>query len=279
VILVSNIRRAVNDKSTKELLSLALRTQLCKHGFTGQLIHVATQTDQIVRSEMLENLSLPEDTDVLGCALARNAFTRNKLTRDFFHGIALEDLPVNQHNVSLLASSSSSSQDAGKLRFEYPVFTVSSIDFQKGLGTRPEDGGPIVFNDILLTDVPALRGLLSKISSDFRSWTVSRKVGDLLLEHAPITSAQPQAQSQAEADTAAPPSTSDTPTKPKITGKRKAVPNEMASKRAKVTKAAAKSPVSSAVTSSVPSTAVPSAVSPTPTPTSPTRALGVIVID
>ena len=49
MVLVSNICRAINDKSTKEVLTMPLRTQLCRKGRLGELVHVATQSDVLVR--------------------------------------------------------------------------------------------------------------------------------------------------------------------------------------------------------------------------------------
>jgi hypothetical protein len=60
VFLVSNIKRAVNDKTTKDLMTLEMRKTLLMTGKLGQLAFVATQSDELVPSEIIENLRLPE---------------------------------------------------------------------------------------------------------------------------------------------------------------------------------------------------------------------------
>jgi len=84
VWVASNIKRAVNDKTTKDLLSLDLRRELLTRGKVGQLCFIATQTDVLFRSEIVQNLKLSEETSLLDCASARNAFTKKRVTEDFF---------------------------------------------------------------------------------------------------------------------------------------------------------------------------------------------------
>jgi len=66
---VSNIRRAVNDKSTKDMMPPSLRARLLDEGRPGALAFVATQTDVLVRSEIADNLNLPRKSSVERCAL------------------------------------------------------------------------------------------------------------------------------------------------------------------------------------------------------------------
>eukprot|EP00967_Tisochrysis_lutea_P042049 scaffold50612_cov17-Tisochrysis_lutea.AAC.1 len=61
-VQVSNIRRAVNDKSTKDMMPPALRQRLLNEGRPGALAFVATQTDVLVslpHFEYLERQPLP----------------------------------------------------------------------------------------------------------------------------------------------------------------------------------------------------------------------------
>ena len=51
VLLVANIRRAVNDKTTKDALPLALREALGARGRLGDVAVVATQADVLNKSE------------------------------------------------------------------------------------------------------------------------------------------------------------------------------------------------------------------------------------
>ena len=122
VLLASNIRRACNDKSAKDLLPLALRKLLLEKGFMGQLAFIASQSDVFNRSELIDNLSLPEDTPALECALARNAFTKKELTRSF-----VSNLPTASR-----ATRPTLPEPAWEsVPFALPVFTVSSVEYQK----------------------------------------------------------------------------------------------------------------------------------------------------
>jgi hypothetical protein len=85
--LVANITRATNDKTTKDMLTLSLRKWLCENGQLGEVVLVTTQSDVLVRSEIVTNLRLRETATARECVLARNAFLKKTLTRDFFEGI------------------------------------------------------------------------------------------------------------------------------------------------------------------------------------------------
>ena len=78
------MRRACNDKGAYGLLPLKLRRELLSKAHAGAVAFVATQGDVLTKSEIVENLSLPDDSTVLQCALARNAFIKKqaRCTRD-----------------------------------------------------------------------------------------------------------------------------------------------------------------------------------------------------
>ena len=78
---------------------------------------------KLVASEIRENLRLDETATVQECAAARNAYVQKKLTEDFFTGIDPNLRPVNR--------------ESSKVTFEFPVFTVSSVDWQKLAGIIP----------------------------------------------------------------------------------------------------------------------------------------------
>jgi hypothetical protein len=98
VWLVSNIRRAVNDKTVKEQLLPSFKQALVDRGVLGSLCFVATHSDVLLKSEITENLNLPEGTSILECARARNDFFRNKMARDFQRGLCepAEDGPADR---------------------------------------------------------------------------------------------------------------------------------------------------------------------------------------
>ena len=102
---------------------------------------------------MAQNLGLKDTASISDCALARNKFTRGRITDAFFQGILPEDLPVNAEG----------SDNA--LAFKYPVFTVSAVDYQKLVSAR-EDDGPSVFSDVEDTEV--------------REWDRARHLADWL---------------------------------------------------------------------------------------------------
>ena len=164
VLLTSNIRRACNDKSAKDLLPLSLRKVLLESGWAGELAFVASQSDIFNRSELIDNLSLREDATSLECALARNTFTKKQLTRDF---------------TSNLPSASLSVRPACAPGWQcipftaMPVFTVSAVEHKKLTSPRAqpaggggEDGGDDdedgaqVFSSPSQTELPALVSFL-----------------------------------------------------------------------------------------------------------------------
>jgi hypothetical protein len=169
VFLVSNIKRAVNDKTTKDLMPLQLRKTLLSTGKLGQLVFIATQTDELLPSEIRENLRLEDSTSPADCAAARNSYTKQKLTDDFYRGVDTALRPVNRA--------------AGDVYFEFPIFTVSSVDFQKLCMTH-DDGPPKTFTSPDATEIPALRKFIQAVAGqhaeDRGAW--GRTVGELVLE-------------------------------------------------------------------------------------------------
>jgi GTPase SAR1 family protein len=185
VIIAANITRAVNDWSMKLLLPLSVRQALSTQGQLGQLLLVSTQTDVVVRSEIVQNLGLPEAATILECTQARNKFCRSTLNHNFFHGIATEDLPINNPESA----------------FNLPVFTVSAVGFQKLAKCRANDGNSNVFTNESETEIPALRSFLSHVSCEFRKWKSKCpiKFGRLLLDAGkPTQPVSPQSMVNAE---------------------------------------------------------------------------------
>ena len=91
VWLVSNIRRAVNDKTVKDMMPPNFRQVLVEHGVLGSLVFIATHTDVIIRSEVIENLKgLAADASIEECSHARNDFFRNKIVSDFNRALDLD---------------------------------------------------------------------------------------------------------------------------------------------------------------------------------------------
>ena len=69
------------------MLEEGFRRQLLMDGQYGQIVFVATQTDQILPSEIAKNLrTLPQDATVEECARARNTFTKDRIKQDFLDG-------------------------------------------------------------------------------------------------------------------------------------------------------------------------------------------------
>jgi hypothetical protein len=82
VWIVSNIKRALNDRTAKGMLSESFRRQLLMDGQYGQIVFVATQSDDLHASELRNNLGLDLPPDMplkerrVKCAAARNAYTK-----------------------------------------------------------------------------------------------------------------------------------------------------------------------------------------------------------
>eukprot|EP01114_Cavostelium_apophysatum_P012584 TRINITY_DN2852_c0_g1_i1.p1 TRINITY_DN2852_c0_g1~~TRINITY_DN2852_c0_g1_i1.p1 ORF type:complete len:1432 (-),score=454.04 TRINITY_DN2852_c0_g1_i1:258-4553(-) len=141
--IVANIKRAVNDKTAKDMLGESFRRQLLMDGQYGTLAFVATHCDQGERSELIDNLDLAPDTTFREAAKARNNFTKNRIKEDFKLGL---------EEMSTLAGGTQKTRE-----FYLPVFTVSSLDFQKICGLRPGDGGPSIWGSSEDTEIPTLR--------------------------------------------------------------------------------------------------------------------------
>lgn len=165
--LISNIKRAVNDKTIKDLLPLAFREHLVDNGVCGQVVHIATQTDVCVRSEIVTNLKLEEESTLAECVEARSKYSKQALTTAFYEGVDLAMLPTNNPDC----------------RFALPCIAASAVDFQKLAGIRTADGAPKVFTNIESTELPALRRVIVDTAIRFAtpSGQADVPVGTLLL--------------------------------------------------------------------------------------------------
>lgn len=82
-------------------------------------------------------------------------------------GAATADAPAA---LAALAAAEEEDEAAAASAFEYPVFCVSAMDFQKGEGLRgPDDGPPAVFQAAVDTEVPALRRFLQQAARVHRA--------------------------------------------------------------------------------------------------------------
>ena len=88
-----------------------------------------TTASAAARSEIIKNLHLPACSTLRTAALARNQFTRTRLTADFWHGIEKVDHPVNR------AATPETDTD-----FDIPVFTCSAVEHQRHQGLRQAEG-------------------------------------------------------------------------------------------------------------------------------------------
>ena len=146
VMLVANIRRAVNDKTTKDALPVALRTQLGERGRLGDIAVVATQADVLNASEITANLGPPPPTAAARSRSPprppRATRTRKRPSpRTFGRGVPARSQPVNHAG--------------GDCDFVLPVFTVSAVR-----GEPRACASATVRRAFLRREIPALRGLL-----------------------------------------------------------------------------------------------------------------------
>jgi len=161
---VSNIKRAVNDRTAKDMLGEGFRRQLLMDGQYGQVLFIATQSDVLVPTELADNLRLPHSTPVAQLAAARNAFTRTRIQDDFIEGLAE------------MAQAAGERADRAELRRRYclPVFTVSAIDYQKLTGVRASDGEAKVWSSLEPTEMPALQRFVREATLRRRTLIVTR---------------------------------------------------------------------------------------------------------
>ena len=146
-MIVANVKRAVNDKTAKDMLGEAFRRQVLMDGLYGQLVFIATQTDSLLRSEICENLRLGTGHSTLDAALARNAFTTDRIRKDFVEGI------VEMHAEG--GEAPDARADIAR-KYTLPVFTCSAVEYQKLQRLRLDDGTAQVFQDVEDTGLPAL---------------------------------------------------------------------------------------------------------------------------
>lgn len=147
VWIVSNIVRAVNDKTAKSLLGENFRRQLLMDGQFGSLAFIATQSDVIQRPEAIRSLHLPEESSLRQCARARNAYTAQRLAADFKAGL---------REMARDAGEGGGDADALADKHRLPIFTVSSFEYQQLIGLYPHDGRTRVWKDAEDTMLPAL---------------------------------------------------------------------------------------------------------------------------
>eukprot|EP00301_Raphidiophrys_heterophryoidea_P005572 c12327_g1_i3.p1 GENE.c12327_g1_i3~~c12327_g1_i3.p1 ORF type:complete len:851 (-),score=232.50 c12327_g1_i3:423-2975(-) len=147
VWIVSNINRAVNDKTAKDMLDANFRQQLLMDGSYGSLVFIATQSDVIQRTEVIKSLGLSELASVRECALARNAFTKQRILSDFYEGL---------QEMSITAGETPPSREELEIRFRLPTFCVSSLDYQKLASIRKLDGNASVWQHVQDTQLPGL---------------------------------------------------------------------------------------------------------------------------
>jgi GTPase SAR1 family protein len=194
LLIVSSITRAVNDKGAKELMPLSLRTHLLEEGELGELAFVASKSDNLVVTEVQENLQLPPSTGLAACVAARNAYTRASITRDFYDGQPTNLYPANRPPAPATAPWDET------LRFELPVFTLSARDSLKLEGVVTGDV-PVLATPAE-TEVPALRAYIGLAAAAHHArvarclpddWT---RVGALLLRA--LEERERQAAGQAE---------------------------------------------------------------------------------
>jgi hypothetical protein len=68
------------------MLGESFRRQMLMDGQFGSMIFIATQSDNLLRSEIAKNLDLGEDTALDACARKRNEFTKQRIQEDFLDG-------------------------------------------------------------------------------------------------------------------------------------------------------------------------------------------------
>ena len=80
VWIVSNINRAVNDRSAKDLLGESFKRTLLMDGAYGRLIFVATQSDVLQRSEVVRALKLDAGSSREGSSFLSSMFNKKDVS-------------------------------------------------------------------------------------------------------------------------------------------------------------------------------------------------------
>eukprot|EP00966_Prymnesium_polylepis_P146253 3378345-Prymnesium_polylepis.1 len=96
-------------------------------------------------------MRLPDGSSATTCALARNAFTKASLSRDFYAEVQPAWLPCNKPPPT--------GWEGGA--FELPVFTLSARDYQILSGMRPHDGGEAAAAPVSYTHLRAHETLMN----------------------------------------------------------------------------------------------------------------------
>jgi len=155
--ICSNITRAVNDKTAKDLLGSQFRRQVIMDGQVGSLVFVATQTDSISALEVRRQLKLEPNASVPECAKQRNLYAKEQIGKHFYAGLREVSKQSN--------SKDDLSDDALRARYGVlPVFTVSAKDYQKLTGLDKNDGGAKVWSRLDQTEVPQIRALAAQLT-------------------------------------------------------------------------------------------------------------------
>jgi len=127
VWLVSNIRRAVNDKTVKDMMPPNFKQALVDRGVLGSLVFIATHTDVLVQSEIIENLKLPPETSLLECAFERTNYFRNKTAADFARGVDLVEHNPDTHQRTKNMVLEQALQSALQQHHEYSMQQMSQL--------------------------------------------------------------------------------------------------------------------------------------------------------
>jgi hypothetical protein len=213
VWIVSNIKRAVNDKSAKDMLGESFRRQLLMDGQYAQLAFVGECVRNVCAALLLcggcmrmrvcvcvfacshahvhpipPRAATATQSDVLvrseiadnlslprSTPVAALAAARNAFTRTRIGDDFIDGLAEMS-----AASGETPDRAALRARFSLPVFTVSAIDFQKLSGARTADGPPEVWADAEATEVPALRRFIREATLRRRKATIGRHADALV---------------------------------------------------------------------------------------------------
>ena len=77
---------AIEWQLVQDMLGESFRRQILMDGQYGNIIFVATQSDSLIRTEIAENLGLPNDASIEECARKHNEYTKARIQEDFIDG-------------------------------------------------------------------------------------------------------------------------------------------------------------------------------------------------
>lgn len=157
VWMVFNLKRPPTQDVTKLMKTDDFLRQIVMDGRSGALTFVGTASDDIDLETAVEEFELGDGATPEDAVIARNVCARDEV------GKVLEDLA--EHVDMVATVDGERRRELVKALRNSAIFTVSAMEYMRLRGLTHRQ--TVVLNDLESTEVPGLRGHLTKISADF----------------------------------------------------------------------------------------------------------------